>query len=95
MPPRMKFRIVPHVGLIVGNARYIRNVAGRKTDVTNAEWIADLVRHGLLVKSFVPPALARTAALSLELIEAQAAEHNRPLSCWRRPIAIVLEFRSP
>ena len=30
--------------LIVGNARHIRNVPGRKTDVKDAEWIADLVR---------------------------------------------------
>ena len=38
-----------HVELIVGNARHIRNVPGRKTDVKDAEWIADLVRHGLIV----------------------------------------------
>ena len=41
-----------HFDLIVGNARHIRNVPGRKTDV-KAEWIADLVRHGLIAKSFV------------------------------------------
>jgi transposase len=41
--------------LIVGNARHIRNVPGRKTDVKDSEWIADLVRHGLIAKSFVPP----------------------------------------
>jgi hypothetical protein len=45
--------------LIVGNARHIRNVPGRKTDVKDAEWIADLVRHGLIAKSFVPPAPQR------------------------------------
>jgi len=39
-----------HVELIVGNARHIRNVPGRKTDVKDAEWIADLVRHGLIAK---------------------------------------------
>src|SRR5580658_521161 len=44
-----------HFELIVGNARHIRNVPGRKTDVKDAEWIADLVRHGLVAKSFVPP----------------------------------------
>ncbi len=32
-----------HFDLIVGNARHIRNVPGRKTDVKDAEWIADLV----------------------------------------------------
>ena len=48
-----------HFDLIVGNARHIRNVPGRKTDVKDAEWIADLVRHGLIAKSFVPPAPQR------------------------------------
>jgi Transposase len=37
-----------HFELIVANARHIRNVPGRKTDVKDAEWIADLVRHGLI-----------------------------------------------
>src|SRR4030081_1929800 len=41
--------------LLVVNARHIKNVPGRKTDVKDAEWIADLLRHGLLAKSFVPP----------------------------------------
>jgi transposase len=41
--------------LIVGNARHIRNVPGRKTDVKDAEWIAGLARLGLIAKSFVPP----------------------------------------
>ena len=41
--------------LIVGNARHIKNVPGRKTDVKDAEWLADLVRHGLIRSSFVPP----------------------------------------
>ena len=45
--------------LVVGNARHIHNVPGRKTDVKDAEWIADLVRHGLIAKSFVPPAPLR------------------------------------
>jgi transposase len=69
-----------HVELIVGNARHIRNVPGRKTDVKDAEWIADLVRHGLIAKSFVPPAPLRELRELLryrrKLIEAQAAERN-------------------
>ena len=36
------------------NARYIKTVPGRKTDVKDCEWIADLLRHGLLRGSFVP-----------------------------------------
>lgn len=37
------------------NARHIKNVPGRKTDVKDCEWIADLLQHGLLTASFVPP----------------------------------------
>ncbi len=40
--------------LLVVNARHIKAVPGRKTDVKDAEWIADLLRHGLLQASFVP-----------------------------------------
>jgi transposase len=37
------------------NAQHISKVPGRKTDVSDAEWIADLLRHGLLSASFIPP----------------------------------------
>lgn len=37
------------------NARHMRAVPGRKTDMTDAEWICDLVAHGLVRPSFVPP----------------------------------------
>jgi transposase len=40
--------------LLVVNARHMRAVPGRKTDVRDAEWIADLLRHGLLKASFIP-----------------------------------------
>src|SRR5437660_4547152 len=40
--------------LIVANAQHIKAVPGRKTDVQDAEWIADLLQHGLLTASFVP-----------------------------------------
>jgi transposase len=39
----------------VVNAQHIKTVPGRKTDVQDAEWIADLLRHGLLKASFIPP----------------------------------------
>lgn len=42
--------------LLLANAGHIRNVPGRKTDVNDAMWIADLLAHGLLRGSFVPPA---------------------------------------
>ncbi len=72
-----------HFDLIVGNARHIRNVPGRKTDVKDSEWIADLVRHGLVAKSFVPPHPLRDLRELLryrrKLVESQAAERNRLL----------------
>ena len=72
-----------HFELIVGNARHIRNVPGRKTDVKDSEWIADLVRHGLIAKSFVPPRPLRELRELLryrrKLVESQAAERNRLL----------------
>lgn len=40
--------------LLVVNAKHIKAVPGRKTDVKDAEWIADLLRHGLLKGSYIP-----------------------------------------
>ena len=42
--------------LVLANAQHIRNVPGRKTDVNDAMWIAELLAHGLIRSSFVPPA---------------------------------------
>ena len=39
---------------MLANPQHIKAVPGRKTDVKDAEWIADLLRHGLLRGSFVP-----------------------------------------
>lgn len=41
--------------LLVVNAQHVKAVPGRKTDVKDAEWIADLLRHGLLRGSYIPP----------------------------------------
>jgi transposase len=41
--------------VLLVNAQHIKAVPGRKTDVKDAEWIAELLRHGLLKASFVPP----------------------------------------
>ncbi|MBI5526383.1 MAG: IS110 family transposase [Deltaproteobacteria bacterium] len=41
--------------LVLANAMHIKNVPGRKTDVNDATWIADLLAHGLIRSSFVPP----------------------------------------
>lgn len=42
--------------LVLANAMHIRNVPGRKSDMNDATWIADLLAHGLIRSSFVPPA---------------------------------------
>jgi transposase len=40
--------------LLVANAQHIKRMPGRKTDTTDAQWLADLLRHGLIAPSFVP-----------------------------------------
>ena len=42
------------LSLLVANAQHIKAVPGRKTDVRYAQWIADLLRHGLLRGSYIP-----------------------------------------
>ena len=44
-----------HVAIVLVNARDIKNVPGRKTDIKDSEWLAGLLRHGLLRSSFIPP----------------------------------------
>jgi len=46
--------------LMVVNARHMRNLPGRKNDIKDAEWIATLLRHGLLESSFVPERIIRS-----------------------------------
>jgi len=69
--------------LIVGNASHMRNVPGRKTDVRDAEWIAELVRHGLVRPRFVPPPAVRVLRDLVRhrkaLVGTLAAERNRTL----------------
>jgi transposase len=45
--------------IILVNAQHMKAVPGHKTDVKDAEWLADLLRHGLLRASFIPPAPVR------------------------------------
>lgn len=67
--------------LVVGNAAHIKNVPGRKTDVNDAQWIAELLRHGLIRKSFVPPQPIRElrdlTRYRRSLVDARSAECNR------------------
>jgi transposase len=45
--------------LLLANATHVKNVPGRKTDVKDSEWIAQLLQHGLLKPSFVPDTALR------------------------------------
>ncbi len=47
-------RLLGFFELVVANAQHLKAVPGRKTDVKDAEWIADLLQHGLLAPSLVP-----------------------------------------
>ena len=67
--------------VLVVNAAHIKYVPGRKTDVKDAEWIADLLAHGLLRPSFVPPppqrALRDLTRQRTHLIQERASVVNR------------------
>jgi transposase len=72
-----------HFDITIANAHHIKVVPGRKTDVKDAEWIADLLRHGLIKKSFVPPGEIRDlrdlVRYRRKLIEGRTSERNRVL----------------
>jgi transposase len=71
---------------MVVNAQHIKAVPGRKTDVKDAEWIADLLRHGLLTPSFIPDRdqreLAELVRYRRSLVETRSAEINRVQLPW-------------
>lgn len=72
---------VEGIEAILVNVAHIKSVPGRKTDVKDAEWIADLLRHGLLKASFVKPRDQRELCELIRyrgsLIEERAREYNR------------------
>jgi transposase len=67
--------------LLLANAQHVKRVPGRKTDVGDAEWLADLLRHGLLQGSRVPDRAQRElqelTRYRTKLIRERAAEVNR------------------
>jgi transposase len=69
--------------IVVANAQPVKKVPGRKTDGKDAEWIADLLCHGLLRSSFVPPPAIRElrdlTRYRRKLVESRSAERNRLL----------------
>ncbi len=67
--------------LLLVNPRHIKAVPGRKTDISDAEWIADLLRHGLLRGSYVPDRpqreLRELTRYRTSLVRERTAEANR------------------
>ncbi len=67
--------------LLVVNAQHIKQVPGRKTDASDAEWIADLLQHGLLNPSFIPSTPQRElrdlTRYRIRLTQEKAREVNR------------------
>jgi transposase len=67
--------------ILLVNAQHVKQVPGRKTDVKDAEWIAQLLQHGLLRGSFVPSTpqreLRELTRQRRQLIQARAAVANR------------------
>lgn len=66
---------------LVVNAQHMKAVPGRKTDVKDAEWICQLLRHGLLKASFIPDRdqreLRELVRYRRSIIEERARQHNR------------------
>lgn len=77
------YNIMESSGLsaIVVNAQHMKAVPGRKTDVSDAEWIADLLQHGLLKGSFIPDKARRElrelVGYRKSLLKEHASELNR------------------
>jgi transposase len=70
-----------HFEVLLVNARHIKAVPGRKTDVKDCEWLAELLEHGLLRASFIPPQPIRElrdlTRHRRTLVEQRAQEVNR------------------
>lgn len=76
------YNILESSGLhtIIVNARHMKNVPGRKTDVKDAEWIADLLQHGLLEPSFIPDKDQRELRELVSYRKSLVYEKNRELN---------------
>lgn len=69
------------IEFLVVNAQHMKAVPGRKTDVKDAEWICQLLRHGLIKASFIPDRnqreLRELVRYRRSIIEERARQHNR------------------
>ncbi len=76
------YNILESCGLdaMVVNARHMKAVPGRKTDVKDAEWIADLLQHGLLQASYIPDKDQRELRELIRYRKSLVGERNRELN---------------
>lgn len=61
------------------NAQHVKNVPGRKTDLADAEWLADVAAHGMVRPSFVPPPEIRELRELTRYRKTQIAERGREI----------------
>lgn len=76
-----------HFELILANAAHVKNVPGRKTDVNDSMWLADLLAHGLIRASFVPP----TAVQELRTLTRTRKQFVRERAAHAQRIEKILE----
>ena len=79
------------VKLVLANAAHVKNVPGRKTDVNDSMWLADLLAHGLIRASFVPP----VAVQELRTLTRTHKQFVRERSAHGQRIEKVLEDAQP
>src|SRR5215471_8393937 len=71
--------------LVLANAAHIKNVPGRKSDVKDADWVSDLLAHGLIRASFVPDSPTqemRTLMRTRKQLSREQAKDDRGADCW-------------
>ena len=77
---RIEEKCVPFESLLVVNAHDIKNMPGRKTDVKDAEWLAQLLKCGLLHNSFIPERIVRSmreiSRMRRKTVQAKSREIN-------------------
>jgi len=76
--------------VLLVNARHLKQVPGRKSDIRDCQWLAQLLQHGLLKGSFIPlrpqrelPDLTRYRT---QLVEAKPGRWTACTKCWKMPI---------
>ena len=70
--------------LILANAAHVKNVPGRKTDVNDATWLADLLAHGLIRASFVPDTQTQEQRRLLRTRKQLTRERTSHINVFRR-----------